>query len=340
MRHLFTGVCSFVALVWLAVLSPVGDAAEAGSFPYEARVLTAGAPVRSGPGENYYLTDSLAEGQTVEVYQERPDGWFAIRPPETSFSWVFSRHVTPVGDGLGRINKDDVPARVGSNLCSQRDVSQVQLPEGEVVRVIDEETHDGQSWYKIAPPAGEFRWIHASQIRREGAARDEASEADAAWRPMARENQPSPDMAANAGSDEVHLASSSSEEGQASDPDNSDPATTELPEEFGRRLDDLELRLSRMVAEPTATWDVKQLEGDAERLLSQAKSADERDAIQASLAKIEGFATIQRGYAAAGGTAVPAAQEVATTPIGNPNGPRAAGKRRAARRVGSTRTAR
>lgn len=327
MRRLSTCFCSLIALIWLAAMAQVTGAAPAESFPYEARVVMAGATVRSGPGESFYPTDSLAEGDAVEVYQGRPDGWCAIRPPETSFSWVFARHVVPVGDGLARIDKDDVPARVGSSLSSQRNVTQVELREGEIVRVIDEETHDGQTWYKIAPPAGEFRWIHASHIRHDGAAFHDANEADAAWRPLARSNQQSLETAANSGNDTVHLASTISESAPAGEPDSptavrstNAPLTAKLPEDFGRRVADLELRLSRMIAEPTSTWDVGELKGDAEQLLTQAESGDERDAVQASLAKIDRFATIQRRYAQSNGSATPSIQELATTPIGASNG--------------------
>lgn len=326
MLRLSNRVCCLWVFVGLAAVQQSAGAAPAESFPYEARVVTAGAPVRSGPAESYYLTETLAEGHTVEVYQQRPDGWCAIRPPETSFSWVFARHVEPVGDGLGRINKDDVPSRVGSSLSNQRDVTQVELREGEVVHVIDEETHDGQTWYKIAPPAGEFRWIHASHLRREGGASDEATEADAAWRPLARSHQQLFEAAADLGNADVHLASSDLENAPAGelDPATADrtanaPSRAEPPEEFARRVADLELRLSRMVAEPTATWDVGQLKSDADRLMSQADTLDQHDAMQATLAKIDRFAMIQRRYAQSGGNTAPAAQNVATTPVGAPN---------------------
>src|SRR6476619_2840895 len=67
------------------------DEATAESSPYKARVIAAGAPVHSGPGENYYPTDTLSEGDTIEVYREKPGGWLAIRPPMGSYSWVAER---------------------------------------------------------------------------------------------------------------------------------------------------------------------------------------------------------------------------------------------------------
>ena len=58
-----------------------------------------------------------------------------------------------------------VAARVGSRLNNTRDVIQVRLHKGEAVEVI-EPPHNGppgdngpSAWYKIAPPAGEFRWV-------------------------------------------------------------------------------------------------------------------------------------------------------------------------------------
>ena len=132
--------------------------------PQRAVVSSPGAAVRSGPGDSYYLTDTLPEKTAVEVYRRQPDGWCAIRPPADSFSWVFSQNVQLVGDGLAEISKDDVAARVGSRLSAQRDVVQVRLKAGEKVAILGRDDREGGLWYKIAPPAGEFRWIHAKDI--------------------------------------------------------------------------------------------------------------------------------------------------------------------------------
>ena len=45
--------------------------AAADSLPYTARVVAPGAAVRSGPGESFYPTDTLAQGDEVEVHRER-----------------------------------------------------------------------------------------------------------------------------------------------------------------------------------------------------------------------------------------------------------------------------
>src|SRR5690349_13195071 len=79
---------AFLLAIWACAGS---DKATAESQPYEARVIVSGAQVQSGPGDNYYATDNLNQGDAVEVYREKPGGWLAIRPPEGSYSWVAAR---------------------------------------------------------------------------------------------------------------------------------------------------------------------------------------------------------------------------------------------------------
>jgi hypothetical protein len=69
---------------------------------------------------------------------------------------------------------------------------------------------------------------------------------------------------------------------------------------LARRLIDIELQLSRIVAEPPATWQTDPLAREVEQLLGQAQSADERKAVQTTLAKIDRFAAISRRYRSAG----------------------------------------
>src|SRR5208283_2577108 len=112
---------------------------------------------RSGPGDNYYPTDKLKSGTEVEVYRHDPGGWFAIRPPKNSFSWVSSRHLRLDGNNLGTVTEERVAARVGSRMNDTRDVIQVRLHKGEVVEVLETRNHPpagaAPAWYKIAPPA-------------------------------------------------------------------------------------------------------------------------------------------------------------------------------------------
>ena len=107
------------------------------TFPYKAYVTADDVYVRSGPGENYYPTDKLKAGAEVEVYRHDPGGWFAIRPPKDSFSWVSSRHLQLDGNNLATVTDERVAARVGSRMSDARDVIQVRLHKGEVVEVLE-----------------------------------------------------------------------------------------------------------------------------------------------------------------------------------------------------------
>ncbi len=154
-----------VAVLWFGSLA-VARADD--GFPYTAYVTTDDVYVRSGPGKNYYPTMKLPRGATVEVYRHDPGGWYAIRPPEGCFSWVSGKYVEPGDDGIGIITGDRVVARVGSQFSDIRDVIQVRLYEGEEVELLGQKQFgqgpSAQIWYRIAPPAGEFRWVYGKYI--------------------------------------------------------------------------------------------------------------------------------------------------------------------------------
>jgi uncharacterized protein YgiM (DUF1202 family) len=138
------------------------------SQPYEARVIVSGAQVQSGPGDNYYATDNLNQGDAVEVYREKTGGWLAIRPPEGSFSWVAARDLILKDSTVAEVAKDDVASRIGSRVNDRHNAAQVRLKKGEAVEILGDEMINGERWYKISPPAGEFRWVQSSLVERAG----------------------------------------------------------------------------------------------------------------------------------------------------------------------------
>ena len=154
------------SLALLFVQFALVQAAEPGrTFPYRTYVTADDVYVRSGPGENYYPTEKLKTGDEVEVYRHDPGGWYAIRPLPNSFSWVAGRHLQLGNNNVATVTEDRVAARVGSRFSDVRDVIQVRLHRGELVEVIDAK-RDGpatgnpsNTWYKISPPSGEFRWV-------------------------------------------------------------------------------------------------------------------------------------------------------------------------------------
>lgn len=155
-------------LAWIALCAA---RAEADEFPYTAYVTANDVQVRSGPGENYYPVLKVDRGAAVEVYRHDPGGWYAIRPPAECFSWVAAEFIEPGEGNVGVVSGDHVVARVGTKFSDTRDVIQVRLDRGEEVEILEaHEFNSGpaaQTWYKIAPPAGEFRWISSRFLDRQ-----------------------------------------------------------------------------------------------------------------------------------------------------------------------------
>lgn len=140
-------------------------------YPYRGYINADDVYLRSGPGENYYPVSKLGRRQAVDVYRHDPGGWYAIRPTEECFSWVSGEFIEPAEGNLAVVNGERVVARVGSKFSDIRDVIQVHLDQGEVVEVLEAKRFNSgpaaQTWYKIAPPAGEFRWISGKFVDRE-----------------------------------------------------------------------------------------------------------------------------------------------------------------------------
>jgi hypothetical protein len=252
----------------------------------------------------------------VEVYELRPDGWCAIRPPAESFSWVYAPHLTVIDSEVAEINKENVAARVGSRLSSQRDVVQVRLRRGEVVQIVGTEDEASTGWYKISPPSGEFRWVHAKNLAMQGNAPKQSTVArshydvavslaahettsiptsQSGWTPIAAPPlTPIPNTPATTPLDSATTPDTTTLPSGKSQDVAPVAANTPAPGELALQLHELEIQLSRMVAEPMTTWNIESLEQSAEMLLARANSVDERAAVKGTLAKIDRFAGLKR----------------------------------------------
>jgi hypothetical protein len=156
---------SRIACSWIVVAACACAAHAADEFPYVAYVIDADAYVRSGPGREHYPTGQLPAGYAVEVYRHDGAGWCAIRPPEGSFSLAPLHQLRLVDQRTAEVVSDGVVARVGSSLGSQHGAVQVMLERGEMVALL-EQPSPTNPWVRIAPPAGEFRWIAARRVSR------------------------------------------------------------------------------------------------------------------------------------------------------------------------------
>lgn len=147
-----------------------GQGSDALKFPYEAFVLKDKTLILSGPGASHYPTEQLDQGATVEVYREDPGGWFAIRPVNGSFSLVPESALKILDGNVGRVIESGTQAWVGTKLGPvEKPLWQVKLKEKEIVEVLGVVSWpipDGHSttWYQIAPPSGEFRWVRREAL--------------------------------------------------------------------------------------------------------------------------------------------------------------------------------
>ena len=172
---------TFICFLAITCAAAAAAAEQPGPFPATVRVTADYTYLRAGPGDDFYPTERLAAGATVEVWALDPSGYVAVRPVDGSFSWLRACDVDAVsvigdaatvpasGRGVGVIVTNGAVSRVGSQLNDLRHVAQVGLEAGERVQVIDEVRiatgrHAGL-WVRIEPPAGEFRWARLADLQ-------------------------------------------------------------------------------------------------------------------------------------------------------------------------------
>jgi len=313
-------------LLMLSYLVCVGsEAAGAEQFPYKANIGADDVYVRSGPGQNYYPTDKLKAGEVVEVYRHDPGGWYAIRPPEGSYTWISGRHLqwstmTPNVPGIGTVKGEAVAARVGSRFSDIRDVIQVRLNELEPVEVLEKvETGNGSSvWYKIAPPSGEFRWVFGKYvdsvdpnrgIRKPPNTDNAVSQGEVTT--VAQPPSEAPAMLAVVSDpsqgdspqpiEPEPLAVGPSEPANHPSEDNDSLYGTSVPrslspEEFQGEMDRIGMMLSVMVAEEPTVWEFGTLQQSSDMLVKQAETALERGRARVLVNKIARFEDIKLRY--------------------------------------------
>ncbi|MCO6455162.1 MAG: hypothetical protein J5I93_07670, partial [Pirellulaceae bacterium] len=331
-------------LVSGCLLALLSAAPAVGPTAREAYVSRDQAPVRSGPGSEFYATDHLGRGTRLEVYRRDPGGWLAIRPPENSHSLVPLRQLRETKTaGVWQVADPQTVAWVATRhgpLANHK--WQVQLEVGELVRVLGQdqfalvETGPRETVARIAPPAGEFRWIHEDfvadtpllptveqagpgaqagpggqvvaegieladyQLIVEGDDRLAAPPVSPAgfsepagsqpsqqqWRPArgkpAAGHAPVP-APTPIGTDTVPSATGK---------ENSDPLDA-LP---SATLQELDVILSLMVAQPPEQWDLAPLRAKLLEMVDQGESALERGRARLMLEKLTQFAELQERH--------------------------------------------
>ena len=182
LRHSAQPVCTLfhgasVALCLWCCLASTGR--ELSSKPKIDFVATGSAVLRAGPGKHFYATNRIPRNTRLECYQKASEDWVAVRPVESSFSLVAKEDIVVTDDHrVGQTSSANVKCWIGSRLMGTFNLqSVVQLKQGErlLIRGVRTVTlHHGipsQTMYEIAPPSGEFRWIHKSNLRSEHSGR-------------------------------------------------------------------------------------------------------------------------------------------------------------------------
>jgi uncharacterized protein YraI len=299
-------------LIFTATFAAAADTAA--TFPYKAAVTADDVYVRSGPGENYYPTEKLKTGDQVEVYRHDPGGWCAIRPVPGSFSWVSGRHLQLGSGRVATVTEDRVAARVGSRFSDIREVIQVRLHRGERVEVLDAKrngpatTSAVNTWYKIAPPAGEFRWVSAKYLDAnfpvEGVRRTPGGDQATAASGAPTTGGPATGNAetGHPKGDSPIFAERKLGQSSASAPTVVlEPPAASLPrtlsaEQFQAAVNEIDLDLSAMVVEEPTVWQFGELRQRSQSLLNQAETAVERGRARLLVSKIARFDDIKQRY--------------------------------------------
>lgn len=331
-RHTI-GLFGLVSLMATIALCPP---ARAQSAPYTAYVNADEVYVRSGPGTNYYPTQKLQRGDRIEVYRHDPGGWLAIRPPEGSFSWITGEFVEQAdGETTGKVIGDRVVVRIGSEFSDVRDVIQVRMRKNEDVEILESKVFNPgpaeQTWHKITPPSGEFRWIHgrfvsetleetieSDEPRRNllipaddagevGDVRQAEHQEPAGAMPVPNSNvstSPRPRAARENAAIEPEERPIVEESGDLDHEPSiprvarrtTSPAGVPLSREerVARELDLLELQLSAMVSEEPSAWAFDDLFNRASDALERGETPLERGRARLLLSRLEKFADIKR----------------------------------------------
>lgn len=272
---------------WLIVAT---ECCASDGFPYTARVARDQIEVRCGPGWDYYATAVLKRDATVEVYRQESGGWLAIRPPAGSFSWVAARHLesTQQRDVL-RVTTDGVVAWIGSSIAQvSQHKWQVRLKQNELLDALGKQAvaigagFAIESYYKIAPPAGEFRWIHAKYAQ-PPKARDHQVSQPTIELIDAKPVAPTPLAATTAAEQPIWTAATK-------------PAKQLSSTALHDQVEQLNVDLGMLVSHPMEQWMLDDLRERVAELVDAARNTQWADSTRELARRVRDFEDLQRRY--------------------------------------------
>jgi hypothetical protein len=141
---------------------------------YTAAVARPEIEVRSMPGDGPQaaVTNRLRQGGHVNVVKDMGNGWLAILPPDSSFSWVNTRFIERISTNLplwvvSGHGDERAPIQFGSDLRpgERLPVISARVACGTQLRAIGPSVADDEgTWLRIEPPAGELRYVRADDV--------------------------------------------------------------------------------------------------------------------------------------------------------------------------------
>jgi hypothetical protein len=160
----------------LALVFGVVGGASAQTVLYTATVKPATVEVFCSPGngELVYATNVLPQNTKVQVVEEKPGGWLAIKPPPNSFSIINKLFLEPKGNDIYLVTTTEdasAPVFYGHAQSKKPTAISVKLTRGTFVRAVGQPiTADDGVWLPIEPPDREVRYIKAEAVTRDGGA--------------------------------------------------------------------------------------------------------------------------------------------------------------------------
>lgn len=141
--------------------------------PYLAVVADPEVRLRAGPSDQYPETGTLVRGTRLVVAREESNGWLAVDPPQGQVSWVPTQFIDgfdpsrPTPQRVVVASEGEVTLAAGAAGTPQPlDIRKVRVPNGTILTVTGPRaTHDGKSWYPVAPPAGDHRYLPKSAVQ-------------------------------------------------------------------------------------------------------------------------------------------------------------------------------
>ena len=307
--------------------------------PYTAYVSTRLADVRSGPKRNAYVTDRLGRGAEVEVYRRREDGWIGIRPPADQYSLVRASDLELTeDDSIAEVVSNDAKAWVGTDFAdSVKLESHVVLQQGEFVEILGSRQASPmangkkEKLYEIAPPAGEFRWIRISDVRRR---RPRAEAAELEFADLQAPPKPTPPSTPRRAPQDETTSLPAEPQGptptawrsrtsvRSREPSTPSTRNAEVP---ASSLDKIHAEIAAAVIGDPREWNLAPLRRRCETLLKTSPSMVERGQARIALERIEEFEALrQRKLAIRGSDSQVQVASASTPAIGVLNLPVAA----------------